>query len=209
MVSTVLPRRSLLNLSAALLLGLLAAGPLAAVPTVGQPAPDFTITDSNGVSQTLSKQRGNIVVLEWTNHECPFVVKHYSSDNMQTLQKEAKDQKVVWWSVISSAPGKEGHVTAAEANELSASRQAAPSAVLLDPDGTVGKLYGARTTPHIFIIDAKGTLVYMGGIDDKPSTRVDDVKGATNYVRTTLAALKEGKPVDPATTRPYGCSVKY
>jgi hypothetical protein len=148
-------------------------------------------------------------VLEWTNHECPFVAKHYSSDNMQTLQKEAKDQKVVWWSVISSAPGKEGHVTPAEANELTTSRKAVPSAVLLDPEGTVGKLYGARTTPHIYVIDAKGTLVYMGGIDDKPSTRVDDVKGATNYVRTTLAALKEGKPVDPATTRPYGCSVKY
>lgn len=194
--------------TAALML-VLHGGLVQAAPTVGKPAPDFAATDSNGVTQRLGAQRGSIVVLEWTNHDCPFVRKHYDTDNMQALQRDAKAKNVVWWSVISSAPGKQGHVGPAEANALTTSRNAAPTAVLLDPDGTVGRLYGARTTPHMYIIDPDGTLVYMGGIDDKPSTDQADVKTATNYVRVALAALENGRTVEPASTRAYGCSVKY
>jgi peroxiredoxin len=187
----------------------LVGSPAQATPTVGQPAPDFTATDSNGISQRLSARRGSIVVLEWTNHDCPFVRKHYDTNNMQALQKEAKTQNVVWWSVISSAPGNQGYVSPAEANALTARRNAEPAAVLLDAEGKVGRLYGARTTPHLYIIDPQGKLVYMGGIDDNPSANPADVKTATNYVRVALAALKNGQPVNPASTRPYGCSVKY
>ena len=180
-----------------------------ATPQVGAPAPDFTGTDSQGNTHRLSDYRGKIVVLEWTNHECPFVGKHYGTANMQKLQQEAAEQDVVWLSIISSAPGKQGHVTPAEANELTTSRNAAPSAVLLDPEGTIGQAYGAKTTPHMYIIDPEGKLVYMGGIDDIPSARWSDVETAQNYVRAALAALAEDKPIDPAVTRPYGCTVKY
>ncbi len=183
--------------------------PAPAAPLVGKPAPDFTAVDSNGVRHALSDQRGSIVVLEWTNHDCPFVRKHYGSDNMQALQKDAKAKNVVWWSIISSAPGKQGYVSPAEANELTSRRNAMPAAVLLDPDGTIGQIYGARTTPHMYIIDPQGTLVYMGGIDDKPSANPADIATSTNYVRTALAALENGQPVEPSSTRPYGCSVKY
>lgn len=180
-----------------------------AVPVPGEPAPDFTATDSEGNIQKLSDQQGSIVVLEWTNHDCPFVGKHYGSGNMQALQKEAAEQDVVWWSVISSAPGKQGHVSPTQANQLTGQRNAAPSAVLLDSEGTIGQLYGARTTPHMYIIDSEGKLVYMGAIDDSPSANEDDVKTANNYVRMALSAAQEGQPVEPATTQPYGCSVKY
>ena len=183
--------------------------PAPAAPLVGKPAPDFTAVDSNGVRHALSDQRGSIVVLEWTNHDCPFVRKHYGSDNMQALQKDAKAKNVLWWSIISSAPGKQGYVSPAEANELTSRRNAMPAAVLLDPDGTIGQIYGARTTPHMYIIDPQGTLVYMGGIDDKPSANPADIATSTNYVRTALAALENGQPVEPSSTRPYGCSVKY
>jgi peroxiredoxin len=185
--------------------------PLAALatPQVGAPAPDFTGTDSQGDTHRLSDYRGKIVVLEWTNHECPFVGKHYGTANMQRLQQEAAEQDVVWLSIISSAPGRQGHVSPAEANELTASRNAAPSAVLLDPEGTIGQVYGAKTTPHMYIIDPEGKLVYMGGIDDTPSARWSDVETAQNYVRTALVALAEDKPVESAVTRPYGCTVKY
>jgi peroxiredoxin len=200
---------TLMTLSACALVLALGTGRAQATPAVGKPAPDFTATDTNGITHKLSDQRGSIVVLEWTNHDCPFVRKHYDTSNMQALQKDAKAQGVVWWSVISSASGKEGYVTPVQANELTSGRKAAPSAVLLDPQGTVGRLYGARTTPHMYIIDAKGNLAYMGGIDDKPSASPADVKTANNYVRNALTALKNGQPVEPATTRPYGCSVKY
>jgi peroxiredoxin len=192
---------------AVILLGL----PLAALatPQVGAPAPDFTGTDSQSNTHRLSDYRGKIVVLEWTNHECPFVGKHYGTANMQKLQQEAAEQDIVWLSIISSAPGKQGHVTPAEANELTTSRNAAPSAVLLDPEGIIGQAYGAKTTPHMYIIDPEGKLVYMGGIDDIPSARWSDVETAQNYVRAALTALAEDKPVDPAVTRPYGCTVKY
>ena len=185
------------------------AGTAAGAPDVGKPAPGFTLPDSDGKQHALADYRGSYVVLEWTNHECPFVRKHYNSGNMQKLQKEATAEGVVWLSVISSAPGTQGHVSPAEANELTRERDAAPSAVLMDPEGTVGKAYGARTTPHMYIIDPQGTLIYMGGIDDKPSTRLSDVETATNYVRVALAEVKDGKPVSDAVTRPYGCSVKY
>lgn len=128
---------------------------------------------------------------------------------MQALQKEATGQGVVWLSVISSAAGKQGNVSGAEADQLTRDRKAAPSAVLLDPSGSVGRLYGAKTTPHMYVIDAKGTLVYMGGIDDRATTDPADVPGAKNYVRAALADLKTGRPVAEAVTRPYGCSVKY
>ncbi|MEE4375937.1 MAG: thioredoxin family protein [Candidatus Competibacteraceae bacterium] len=180
-----------------------------ATPSVGEPAPEFTGTDSNGVSHKLSDFRGSNVVLEWTNHECPFTQKHYRTGNMQQLQKEVAAQDIVWLSVVSSAPGKQGHVTPEQANELTKSRQAAPTAVLLDSDGTIGRLYGARTTPHMYVIDPEGTLVYMGGIDDKPTADSADIEGAKNYVRVALNALSEGQPVESAVTRPYGCSVKY
>ncbi len=185
--------------------------PLAALaaPQIGAPAPDFTGTDSQGDTHRLSDYRGKIVVLEWTNHECPFVGKHYGTANMQKLQQETAEQDIVWLSIISSAPGKQGHVTPAEANELTASRNAVPSAVLLDSEGSIGQAYGAKTTPHMYIIDPEGKLVYMGGIDDTPSARWSDVETAQNYVRTALVALAEDKPVEPAVTRPYGCTVKY
>ncbi len=180
-----------------------------AVPAPGEPAPDFTATDSAGNTQKLSDQRGSIVVLEWTNHDCPFVGKHYGSGNMQALQKEAADQDIVWWSVISSAPDKQGYVSPQQANQLTSQRNAAPSAVLLDPEGTIGQLYSARTTPHMYVIDAEGELVYMGAIDDNPSANEADVETAKNYVRMALSAAQEDQPAEPATTQPYGCSVKY
>ena len=176
---------------------------------IGKPAPDFAAIDSRGVSHKLSDYRGQQVVLEWTNHDCPYVRKHYSTGNMQALQRETTANGLIWLSVISSAPGKQGHVSPEQANELTASRDAAPTAVLLDPEGQIGRLYGAKTTPHMFIVDAHGTLVYMGGIDDRPTTDDQDVSGATNYVRAALQELAAGKPVSNPVTRPYGCSVKY
>jgi peroxiredoxin len=181
----------------------------AAAPEVGKPAPDFTGNDTTGKTWDLADLRGTPLILEWTNHDCPYVVKHYESGNMQALQQEAAEAGYTWLSVISSAPGKQGHVSAAQADELTESRGAAPTAVLLDPEGNIGKAYGARTTPHMFVIDADGTLVYMGGIDDKPTTNIADVEGAQNYVRLAMADLAAGEPVGNAVTRPYGCSVKY
>jgi Peroxiredoxin len=187
----------------------LMTGTAAAAPAVGKAAPAFTGTDTTGKTWALADLAGTPVILEWTNHDCPYVVKHYQSGNMQALQSEAADAGYTWLSVISSAPGKQGHVSAEQADQLTASRNAAPTAVLLDPQGDIGKAYGARTTPHMFIIDAQGTLVYMGGIDDKPTTSLADVEGAENYVRLAMADLAAGEPVDKPITRPYGCSVKY
>lgn len=180
-----------------------------ATPSVGALAPDFKGTDSNGKTQTLSDYRGSIVVLEWTNHDCPFVRKHYDSSNMQSLQKEATAQKVVWLSIVSSAPGQQGHVTAKEANDLTEKRKAFPSAVILDSEGKIGRLYDARTTPHMFVIDKEGKLAYMGGIDDIKSTKVADVAKANNYVRPAIAAVQAGKNPKTSSATPYGCSVKY
>jgi peroxiredoxin len=185
-----------------------AAG-IAAAPKVGTPAPDFTARDSQGVQHTLADYRGKIVILEWTNHQCPFVGKHYHTGNMQALQQYATASGVTWLSIISSAPGTQGYVSGPEADALTAQRRASPTAVLLDPQGVVGRLYDARTTPHMYLIDATGTLVYMGGIDDKPSTHNADVKTATNYVRVALDEVRRAKPVSTPVTRPYGCTVKY
>jgi peroxiredoxin len=185
------------------------ATPAMAKPTVGQPAPLFSGTDSNGTQHTLEQFRGRYVVLEWTNDGCPYVQKHYGTGNMQTLQKESTARDVVWLSIISSAEGKQGYADGARANGLTRDRDAAPSAVLLDPDGTIGRLYGAKTTPHMFIIDPQGTLLYMGGIDDIPTANWEDVDKANNHVRTALDEALAGKAVSNASTRPYGCSVKY
>ena len=187
---------------------LILAGIAAAAPTINAPAPEFTAVDSNGVSHNLADFRGRAVVLEWTNHDCPFVVKHYQG-NMQTLQQEATGDGVVWLTVISSKPGSQGYVSPAKANELTTSRGAAPTAVLLDPAGDIGRAYGAQVTPHMYVIDEDGMLVYMGGIDDKPTSNPADIPGATPYVVNALAALSAGSVIDPNQTRPYGCTVKY
>jgi hypothetical protein len=189
-----------------LALGVVAAN---AAPQPGKPAPDFTAIDSNGRSHNLADYRGKTVVLEWTNHLCPYTVKHYRSGNIQALQRRAAADGVIWLSVISSAPGKQGHVSAEEANSLTDERKAAPAAVLLDPKGTLGRLFDARTTPHMFIVDKDGTLAYMGAIDDRPSADTADIQGATNYVSEALAALAAGRKVASSSTLPYGCSVKY
>ncbi len=180
-----------------------------AEPRVGERAPDFVGVDSNGKTHKLSDLKGKTVILEWTNHDCPFVQKHYSTGNMQKLQKDTTGDGIVWLSVISSAPGLQGHVEAAKANTLTTERDAAPSAVILDPKGEIGRAYNARTTPQMFLIDEHGTLVYKGAIDDKPSANNADVPIARNYLRDALAAHAAGKPADPESTRPYGCSVKY
>ncbi|HVO12056.1 MAG TPA: thioredoxin family protein [Vicinamibacteria bacterium] len=183
--------------------------PAAAQAVVGQKAPAFTATDTAGRTRSLSEFQGKVVVLEWWNPQCPFVGKHYGSGNMQRLQKEWTGKGVVWLTVDSSAPGQQGHVDAAQANALMRERGASPTALLLDPDGTVGRAYGARTTPHMFVIDTAGTLVYAGGIDDKPSTDREDVATAHNYVAAALTEVTSGRKVSTATSRPYGCGVKY
>ena len=176
---------------------------------VGEAAPAFTASSTAGSPVSLGSYKGKIVVLEWTNHECPYVRKHYESGNMQALQREATGQGVVWLTVISSAPGEQGYVTAAQANDLTTSRDAVPTAVLLDPKGTVGKMYGATNTPHMYVIDKAGILVYAGAIDDRPTTRKSDVPDAHNYVRAALQAVATGQPVKTPVTRAYGCTVKY
>lgn len=186
-----------------------APSPAVAEPVVGSPAPAFTGVDTKGRTLNLADYRGKTVILEWTNHDCPFVVKHYSSGNMQMTQKKAAQDGVVWLSVISSAPGEQGNVSGPQADALTQSRNAGPSAVLLDPSGEIGRLYGARTTPHMFIIDAKGLLTYHGAIDSIKSADVTDIPKAQNYVLNALAQMKAGQPVNPQGTRPYGCSVKY
>ena len=183
--------------------------PAQASVEVGKPAPDFTGTDSDGKTQTLSQYKGKTVVLEWTNHDCPYVRKHYHSGNMQALQKDATAKGIIWLSIISSAPGKQGHVSAAQANELTKSRHASPTAVILDETSEIGRLYGAKTTPHMYIINPAGELVYMGGIDNIPTSNEADIPKATNYVKVALQDLAEGKPIADKITRPYGCSVKY
>lgn len=180
-----------------------------AAAQLGAPAPGFTLTSANGDAVSLADFRGKIVVLEWTNHDCPFVRKHYNSGTMQSLQRDARAGGVVWLTIISSAPGEQGHVSRAEAQRLSASRGATPTAVLFDPDGKTGRAYGARTTPHMYIITADGKLAYMGGIDDKPSANTADIATARPHVREALAELTAGKPVSTPQSRPYGCAIKY
>ena len=176
---------------------------------INAPAPDFAATDSYGKTRKLSEQKGKIVVLEWTNNGCPFVGKHYGSGNMQSLQKRYTTQGVVWLTVVSSAPGTQGYVTAAEANRDTERRGATPTAVLLDPTGALGHLYGAQATPHMYVINADGQLVYMGAIDDTPSADPSDIASSRNYVAAAIEELKAGKHVTVSATRAYGCSVKY
>jgi peroxiredoxin len=181
----------------------------AAAAKVGEPAPAFTSTNTSGAAVSLADYKGKLVILEWTNHDCPYVRKHYDTGNMQSLQREATGAGVVWLTIISSAPGEQGYVKPAQADELTAGRKAAPTAVLLDPKGEVGKMYGATNTPHMYIVDKTGTLVYAGAIDDKPTSRRGDVQGANNYVRVALQSVAAGQPVKTPVTQAYGCTVKY
>lgn len=187
----------------------LAAGPALAAPAIGQPAPAFTIKDGAGQTRSLSEFKGKTVVLEWTNAGCPYVQKHYESGNMQGLQKGAAKDGVVWLTLISSAPGKQGYVSPAEAKTWKATTGAGSTAVLLDPTGQVGHAYEAKTTPHMYVVNPAGTLVYMGGIDDKPTADPASLKGATNYVAAALSDVKAGRPVAKAVSKPYGCTIKY
>lgn len=190
--------------------GSLFVGSAAAKATIGQAAPGFTLTSSEGKEVSLTDYAGKTVILEWTNHDCPFVKKHYGSGNMQDLQVAYTDDDTVWLSIISSAPGKQGHVSPDEARELTTSRGAKPTHVLFDPTGEVGRNYGAKTTPHMYIIDDTGTLLaYNGAIDSIPSANPADIAKAKNYVKTAMTALAAGEKPNPATTKPYGCSVKY
>lgn len=194
---------------AALLFVFSAVPSVHAALTTGEAAPDFTLPDTAGQNHSLGEHKGSYVVLEWINHDCPFVKKHYDSGNMQQLQAEYTGKGVVWYSVASSAPEKQGHYTAEQWNALSAEKKSAASGVLLDPDGTVGKLYGAQTTPHMYIVDPDGKLIYQGAIDSKASTNPDDIEGSENYVKKALDEAMSGQPVSNASTKAYGCSVKY
>lgn len=192
----------------ALSLALFAGTALAAV-TVGEPAPNFTLTDSNGNSHQLSDFAGKTVVLEWTNADCPFVKKHYGGENMQAQQGKWTGQEVVWLTVNSSAPGKQGHVDGAGANAIISEKGGQQTAYLLDAPGDVGRAYGAKTTPHMYVIDGTGVLRYNGAIDSIPSPDPADIAKATQYVDVALAQLAAGEAVATSVTQPYGCSVKY
>ena len=180
-----------------------------AAPQIGEPAPDFTLTDTAGNEHSLSDFKGKPVVLEWLNYGCPFVIKHYSEGNMQSLQEKYTDAGAVWLSVNSTNPGHKDYKDAEASDAATEKHGAKPTAVLLDEDGEVGRQYGAKTTPHMYVIDADGNLAYMGAIDSVKSTDPADIEGATNYVATALDSLMAGEPVETTTTQPYGCSVKY
>jgi len=180
-----------------------------AAPAVGQQAPDFVAVDTSGAKHKLSDFAGKFVVLEWTNPGCPFVRKHYGSGNMPATQKAATDKGVVWLAINSTERAATDYLKPEALDAWMKSQKAAPTAVLMDEDGLIGQVYGARTTPHIFIIDPKGTLVYAGGIDSIASAREEDIKTATNYVNRALGEAFGGKPISTASTRPYGCSIKY
>lgn len=203
--------------SIALVLGLLLAVGLAPTATaqttdratVGEPAPDFTLKDTDGEPRSLSDYEGQYVVLEWLNFQCPFVGKHYGSGHMQKLQETYTDKGVVWFSIVSSAPGKQGYYPPKEMKAQNKKRGGNQTAILMDPTGTVGKTYGATVTPHMYVISPEGTLLYRGGIDDRPTTDEADIKGATNYVEKALEAAMNGKEVSPKRAQPYGCTIKY
>ncbi len=197
------------TIATALIAALTGFGAYAEDLAIGAAAPEFTLTDTKGVSHNLSDFKGKFVVLEWVNHGCPFVVKHYSGGNMQGLQKEFTDKGVVWLSICSSAEGKQGYMSNDEWNAAIEEKGIAATATLIDEDGTVGKLYKAKVTPHMYIIDADGNLIYQGAIDDKRSTDAEDIATSENYVRSALTAALAGEPVAKSVTQPYGCSVKY
>lgn len=197
------------RLSSVLLAGALL--PLSALPQVrvGEAAPAFTANDSRGQLQSLSQYRGKYVVLEWHNQGCPYTRKHYVSGNMQNLQKEWTAKGVVWFTVISSAPGQQGYLTPGDENAYLDKMHASPSAVLMDADGKVGHLYNAKTTPQMFVINPEGNVIYAGAIDDRPTTEVEDIRGSDNFVSDALTAAMAGKPIAKPFTRSYGCSIKY
>ncbi len=198
-------RVNLSVLSAACLM----AGLAAAEPSIGRPAPEFTGQGSDGKMYSLADYRGKFVVLQWYNRDCPFIHKHYDSGNMQKLQDTYAKKGVVWFEILSSAPGKEGYLTAAEAQQNRTKSGTKSFATLVDPESAIAKLYGAKTTPHMFIIDPKGVLIYQGAIDDHASTDAEDIPRSKNYVAAALDEALAGKPVSTPRTRPYGCSVKY
>src|SRR5687768_10046546 len=185
------------------------AAPVPDSPPVNQPAPTFTVIDTKGNSHSLDSYRGKWVVLEWFNHDCPYRKKHYKTDNMQALQREYTAKDVVWISVISSAPGRDGYGSAADIDQQMIEKKAAPSFVVRDTAGVLGRMYGARNTPQLFAIDPEGVLRYAGAIDDKPTSKAKDVQGAKNYLKAALDAGLSGQPIAVATTQPYGCDVKY
>lgn len=206
MSNLVVARRSLLLGS---VVALMPAVAFANGPDIGKPAPLFTAVDSNGKTWSLADLKGKVVVIETTNDGCPYVRKHYNAKNMQDQQREAAAKGVVWLTSASSAKGEQGHVTAEQANALIKSWDAAPAAVLLDPESKIARAYGATVTPHMYIIDANGVLVYKGGIDSIPSSSVADVPKAKQYVRVALGEVLAGKPVTESSTRAYGCTLKY
>ncbi len=181
----------------------------AETPEVGKPAPNFEATDIKGNAFKLSDHKGKIVVLEWSYHKCPFVKKHYDGGNMQDIQKQANAKGVEWITIVSSAKGRQGHITSDEAAAIIAQKGASPDVKILDPSGEIGKLYDAKTTPHMFVIDTNGTLAYAGAIDSNSSPNPSTIKGATNYVLAAIDDLSAGKAVQTSQTQPYGCSVKY
>lgn len=202
-------RRAVMAAAVALGATFLMSANAAAAPAVGQKAPDFVAIDTAGRQHRLSDFAGKYVVLEWTNPGCPFVRKHYGSGNMPATQKSATEQGVVWLAVNSTERAASDYLSPADLEAWMKSQSAAPTAVLMDEDGMIGQAYAARTTPHLFIIDPQGTLIYAGGIDSIPSARVDDIKTATNYVNQALGEAFGGKPISAATTRAYGCAIKY
>lgn len=208
-----MPSKFITKMAIASAAALALAGTAQAKIETGSNVSDMNVVDSNGVTHKLSDYAGKRVVLEWTNHDCPYVVKHYSPDheggNMQNLQKQAAEDDVVWLSIISSSPGQQGYVSGKRANELTESRAAAPEAVVLDAAGIMGRTFSAKTTPHMFVIDETQTLVYQGAIDSIKSTRPKHIPLATNYVAEALTALKDGRAIAKGETKPYGCSVKY
>lgn len=191
------------------LTGLLASSAHASPLVLGKPAPSFSGSTIDGKTVSLADFKGKPVILEWTNHGCPFVRKHYDTANMQGLQKEMVGRGAAWITIISSAPGEQGHVSPAEAKQRYAAESWGASAVILDPKGEIGRAYDAKVTPHMFIIGADGALLYAGGIDDKPTAKPEDVTSATNYVRAAMEDILAGRAVRTNTSRPYGCSVKY
>jgi peroxiredoxin len=201
-----MPRRILIILCATLWGW---AGLASAAATVGQPAPDFTLKDTSGKTVKLSDFKGKHVVLEWTNPGCPFVLKHYNSGNMQATQKDATGKGVVWLAINSTEKTHRDYLEPAKLGAWKQERKSAPSAILMDEEGSTGKAYGARTTPHMYVIDPAGKLVYAGAIDSKPTGRVADIATATNYVKQTVGELLAGKPVSTPSTSAYGCSIKY
>jgi peroxiredoxin len=188
---------------------LIFASTVCAAVETGASAPDFTLTDTVGKTHQLSEYAGKYVVLEWTNHLCPFVKKYYGDGDMQALQQAMTADGVVWLQVVSSAEGKQGYVTPAEGEALRALKQMHSTAMLLDPSGTVGRAYGARTTPHMFLINPEGTLIYQGAIDSIKSARQSDIAKADNYVKLAYESSKAGESIEHTTTVPYGCGVKY